>query len=126
MNETVQCAILAWLLLANGLILRKKTALHAPLMLSGIFLDMAIVCYLQVSKNAVQTALAMNMSPLRQLHVVSSTLAFILYPAVLYLGCELLQGKRKLISLHVRLAIASFAFRTIGLLCMLALAFNTK
>lgn len=124
MNENVQCAILAWLLLANGLILRKKTKFHVALVLSGMFLDIALVVFLQIKKNAVKTVLAMEMPLLQEVHVIFSTLAFILYPAVIYLGSKLLEGKGDYKKLHVQIAIAAFTFRTIGLICMLALAFN--
>ncbi len=124
MNQNVQCAILAWLLLVNGLILRKKTSWHVPLMLSGMFLDIAIVINLQITKKAVQTVIAMEMSPLKQVHVFFSTLAFILYLVIIYLGNKLLKGEKNLKKLHVQIAIAAFTFRTIGLICMLALAFN--
>lgn len=124
MNENVICAILAWLLLVNALILRKKTKFHVPLALAGIFLDIALVVLLQIKKNAIQTVLAMEMSPLRQVHVIFSTLAFISYPAIIYLGGKLLKGEKTFKNLHLKIAIAAFAFRTIGLLCMLALAFN--
>ena len=124
MNQNVQCAILAWLLLVNGLILRKKTSWHVPLMLSGMFLDIDIVINLQITKKAVQTVIAMEMSPLKQVHVFFSTLAFILYPVIIYLGNKLLKGEKNLKKLHVQIAIAAFTFRTIGLICMLALAFN--
>src|SRR5262245_32242012 len=49
-------AACAWLVLVMGYSQRKHRERHIPLMLIGIFMDIALVLYLQVTRGAIRTA----------------------------------------------------------------------
>ena len=120
MANTIYLAITAWLLLALGYTCRKSRFRHVTLMVSGIVLDFGIVIYLQLTKDAVQKALSLELSLLRQLHIACSTGAVMLYIPVLVLGGMLLTGRgsKNIRLAHIRIATAAFMLRTIGLLFM--------
>ena len=122
MTLTMLIATLAWICLTAGLIQRKDRSAHVRYVNIGIFLDIALVLYLQLTREAVQTALGFSLPMFEQVHIVFSTLALFLYFPVLYLGFGLLKGsnpvKRKW---HIRLALTSYVCRTFGFLFMFSM-----
>lgn len=123
MSINMYIATLAWLLLVLGYLNRTNKALHVPLMLSGIVLDIALVLYLQVTRDAVHKALSFTLTPLQQLHVASSTIALVLYFPVLYLGFQLIKGNfaPKIRQFHIRIATTALVFRCIGFALMFSM-----
>lgn len=117
-------ATFAYLLMVNGLVHRKNKKLHVKLMNSAIGLDLALVLLLELSRNAVDTALSFSLSPLQQAHIVASSLATALYIPILILGwlryTEKLKGSASR-SWHLRLGVVAFIFRSLGFLFMFSL-----
>ena len=123
MTINMWVATLAWLTLLFGFVLRRRTNIHVPCMISGISADIALVLYLQVTRSALQTAVQFELPLLQMLHIASSTLALLLYFPVLYLGIKML-GKSpdpKMRIWHCRLAIPCFALRTLGFVLMFSM-----
>jgi len=123
MTVNMYIATVAWLCLVLGVLNRKKRKKHVPLMLTGITLDFLLVLYLQVVRDAIQKAAEFSLSALQQTHIGFSTLALLLYFPVLYLGSQLVKGKGtpRTKSLHVRIALSAFLFRTLGFVFMFSM-----
>lgn len=122
MTTNMYIATLAWFLLTIGLVLRKQTVLHVCLMLLGIWMDITLVLYLQVTRSAVQTALSFELSLLEQVHIGLSTVALILYLPVMVLGLWLIKGSapdwRRW---HLRVGLLAYCFRTGGFCFMFSM-----
>ncbi|HRK01946.1 MAG TPA: hypothetical protein PLH57_04720 [Oligoflexia bacterium] len=122
-------ATLAYVILLVGLSLRKKNRLlHGRLMGFAIFLDLALVLLLQIERNAIDTAVNLRLTPLQMCHVLSSTIATVLYFPTLYFGFKCLRqigsptaDRPMLRKKHLRFAVPAFIFRTIGFLFMFSL-----
>ena len=123
MTIPMYIATTAWLLLVAGYFKRKERSLHVLLMRLGIGIDIGLVLFLQVTRSAIQTAASFKLSMLEQVHIGFSTLAFVLYFPVMYLGWKLLKGSDSPSTLiwHKRLALSAFAFRTLGFLFMFSM-----
>lgn len=121
MTTSMWIALLAWCLLLIGYSRRSIRAQHVPLMISAIALDISLVVYLQITRNAVQKAMEFSMEPLQQLHVLFATLTLLLYVPAVYLGIQLLRGGQTagLRQRHKRVAITALLTRTLSLLLML-------
>ena len=122
MTLNMWIAVLAWILLSAGLLKRKERSLHVLLMRSGIVLDIALVLYLQITREAVQTAAEFSLPIMEQIHIGFSTLALLLYFPVLYLGWQL--GKESVPAkraLHIRLGLGAYVCRTLGFLFMFSM-----
>ena len=130
-------ATISYFCLCCGLLVRKNRILHARLMSMGMLIDVGIVLVLEVSRHAINTALAMTLSPLQQAHVGASTIAVILYIPVFILGRRRFQeltGRRAVEvstaaarrKAHIRLGLTAFAFRTLGFVLMFSLLWKIK
>lgn len=92
-------------------------------MFVGILTDLIIVLVLQVSREAVQTAMEFSLSPLQQAHVFSSSVAVLLYFPVIALGLlryKNIYGKGVRLA-HIRLGLLAFIFRSLGFIFMFSL-----
>ena len=87
-------------------------------MLTGISLDIILVLYLELSRNAVDTALSFKLEPIAQAHIAVSTLALILYFPLLYLGYKLSKGEQTKRQIHKKLGITAYSLRTLGFIFM--------
>lgn len=79
-------AVLA--LIVTGVALRRRRRVHIPIMLSAFVLDVASVLYLQVQRQAVQTAVGKPTTML-MIHVSLAIGTVILYLVVIPLGWRL-------------------------------------
>lgn len=123
MSANMYLATLAWLSLVAGWFLRKKRRLHIPLVLNGIFLDMSLVLYLEMTRGAVETAVSFKLGAVQQLHVGVSTVALILYCPVLWLGYRLFHEPENIAvrKNHRGFAQTALLFRTLGFLLMFSM-----
>ena len=118
-------ATVAWGLLVIGYLFRKQRQLHVTLMLSGIAVDLSLVLFLEITRDAVQTALGSDVSLLEYVHIAASTGAVICYIPTLYFGWKLLGGEIKYRKAHVRVAVIALALRTIGFIFMFSMLEHT-
>lgn len=115
-------AALAFALLCAGFFLRHNRRVHPWLMLAGIGIDLSLVGVLQISRNAIGTALSFTLSPLQQAHIATSSVATVLYFPVLYLGWKLWQRTNPATrALHTRVSLTALVFRTLGFFLMFSL-----
>jgi hypothetical protein len=121
MTANMWVATLAYVLLLLGLLARRRRRVHVPLVVSGILLDVGLVLSLQLERHAVQTAFSFSLGLLAQIHIGLSTVALILYFPVAFLGIRILLGHSSSRTLHRRLALLAFSFRTGGFLFMFSL-----
>ncbi len=123
MTPYMYIASIAWIFLVSGWLARKNRRAHITLALTGIYLDVALVAYLQVTRGAVQTAMSFTLSALKQAHIGVSTVAFVLYIPVLILGTKLLKNPAdgELRKIHKNVALAALIFRTLGFVFMFSM-----
>ncbi len=121
MTPNMFVASFAWLALLLGFVFRRKRLLHVVLMHTGILLDIALVVYLQIARNALQTAMSFSLSLLEQLHILFSLAAFSLYFPVLYFGWKLFRGDETVRTLHRTLAVLALMCRTLGFVLMFSM-----
>ncbi|RIL10543.1 MAG: hypothetical protein DCC75_04165 [Proteobacteria bacterium] len=116
-------ATLAWALLVLGYRMRKRRAVHIECMLAGITLDILLVLYLQITRQAVQTALEFSLNIFKQIHIGFSSLALVLYIPVVFLGVRLALGQASPAhrQLHMRIGIAALIIRTLGFIFMFSM-----
>ena len=116
-------ATAAWLLLILGYVNQHDRQRHVPAVLLGITVDLALVLYLQVTRNAIGTAVQFKLGILEQGHIIASTIALVLYFPVLGLGFMLLRSidRADIRLIHRRVATTALAFRTLGFLLMFSM-----
>ncbi len=121
MTINMYIATVAWLLLSIGLFNRHKKLIHIRCMVSGIGLDIALVLYLQLTRDAVQQAAEFSLPVLHQFHILFSTLALLLYFPILFLGFQLVKGQLEYLALHKKLGISAYLLRSAGFVFMFSL-----
>ena len=123
MTPFMWIASVAWICLASGYTRRKNRYQHVLLMCSGILLDLALVLYLEFTRDAVQTAMEFKLSVLKQLHIGFSTAALLLYFPVMFIGIKLLRGadRTRLLPLHKKFAVPALLLRTAGFIFMFSM-----
>lgn len=87
-------------------------------MLSGIMLDVALVVFLEVTRDALHTALEFKLNLLAQTHIAVSTAALCMYPVMVYLGVQVFHGNYEKLRLHKRLGVICYTLRTLGFVFM--------
>ena len=92
-------------------------------MLSGIAIDTFLVLLLQVQRSVIQEAITETFGLLQAGHILSSTIAFALYFAVVPLGLRQLlkKGSSTERTWHIRLGVTAFAFRSVGFVLMFSI-----
>lgn len=122
-NRYIAIATLAYSLLVVGLIYRKNREFHVRMMSSGIGLDISLVLFLEVTRNAIKTATGFSLGPFQYVHIVSSTLAVLFYMPIIFSGVKMYRGQyapwRR--GTHIRIGIVAFVFRTVGFLTMFSM-----
>jgi hypothetical protein len=81
-------SIAAFLVLLTGYTLRRRKAVHIPLMLTALAIDLGIVVYIEVQRGAIAAAKA-RMGPLMAVHIAISVAVLVLY------GVQVASGIRK-------------------------------
>ena len=116
MNVYVSLATIAFVLIFVGSAQYKRRAVHVPLVLAGILLDLTLVLILEFQRDVIGMTISTDWSWMQWTHIGSSTLATLLYFPVTWLGVAILRGKvtRTTRSNHKRLAIAALVCRTVG------------
>ena len=123
MTGYMYLATIAWLLLVAGYLARRRRERHVPLVLTGMFMDIGLVMYLQVTRDALQTAASFQLEMWQQMHVAASSAALLLYPAILVMGIILFGDPRRpgIRIWHVRISMTALAFRTAGFALMFSM-----
>lgn len=116
-------ALLSWAVMAYGYSRRKDRSVHVPFMILGIVMDTMLVLYLQITRDAIGTALEFSLSLFKQIHILFSASAFFLYIPVVYFGFKLVKGTAtpQNRAMHVKIATTALLLRTLGLLFMFSM-----
>lgn len=115
------CAVIAYILLACGLCVRKNRNLHAILMTAGVSLDFLIVISLQIAKHVMNTVSHQHLSSILVGHVLTSSIAIVLYIPSLLLGYQIFRHPETSVEFkpgYLKMIYTAFAFRTVGLILM--------
>ena len=103
------------ILVALGLMTRKDTSKHVPLMLSAFVVDFILLIMIEFTDHAVEVVVeevqnpAMNMFTI--FHASISTVLLLLYFALIYTGFARLKDRTKFVQLHKILAYAFIIFK---------------
>ena len=90
-------------LLAAGVLLRRRRAIHIPIMLAAFSLDVASVLAIELNRGAIKKAIS-GPTPLLFFHVAVSVSALLFYGAMFVLGERVRNGAEKLRPWHRRTA----------------------
>ena len=129
LNWQIGLATLAFGLLLSGIsaLPSKNFMLHSRFMRAGIFLDISLVLFLQLTRNAVKTAVVEPLTFFQMIHIGSSLTTVLLYVGVLIFGYRLLKHQKNPLELeqylvtrkrHLLLGKLCIALRTIGYMSM--------
>lgn len=113
----------SYFLLAFGYSRRKTLHIHVPLMVSGITLDLFLVAFLAITRDAVGSALHEPLNALQMAHVTCSSAAALLYFPLLIFGFMRLNFKsgEGMAKVHLILGKSAMALRTIGYFLMFSM-----
>jgi hypothetical protein len=92
------------LLVIAGVMTRRHTALHMRFMTAAFLTDLALVLYIEGTRQAVETVVGQT-SPLVWFHAGVSTLVLVLYVAQITLGRRMLAGRPSPPRLHMVLGL---------------------
>lgn len=103
------------ILIGLGLITRKDSTKHVPLMLSAFALDFILLLFIEFSNHAVELVIEEVQSPTINtftiFHASISTVVLLLYFALIYTGFARLKDRTKFIQLHKLLAYTFIVFK---------------
>lgn len=116
-------ATLAWLSILYGYIKRGQRRIHVPFVLTGISMDILLVLYLEVTRDAVATAMEFSLTFWEQIHILFSTIALLCYFPVMYYGFMILFGSKRegIKNKHKLIATTALVFRTLGFFFMFSM-----
>lgn len=100
-------------LIAAGIIKRRTVSLHWPLMLSAFLLDMGMVLYIELTREAVKTTIS-GPPPMLMFHIIVSSLVLVLYLVQFSLGYRLLTRKVLNSNFHLRVGITFVVLRLVN------------
>lgn len=123
MSVIMWIATSAWVCLVFGYLMRKNKRAHIALMIVGISIDLALVFYLQLTRDAIQKAVGFDLGLGAQLHIIFSSIAGILYFPVIYFGYRLIKVGPcpRLLFRHKALALPALAARSVGFFFMFSM-----
>lgn len=107
---TVFVSSLVLVLIALGLRFRRQRRVHIPLMISAFALDLGLVLWIELNRQAVEQALA-GVQGLLLFHILVSLLVLVLYAALIASGLGWLKARPWGIAWHRRLALAFIVCR---------------
>lgn len=81
-----------YVILVIGYLNRRKRRVHIPLMLTAFVIDMAMLLYIELTRNAIQAAQD-RMSTIMLVHVLLSVATLVLYVGQIITGIRKLKGK---------------------------------
>lgn len=111
MAPTHLVSTLVLVLIGLALYFRRQPRRHAGLMRLAFALDLGLVLYLELTRQAVETALGGGSSWLLPFHVIVSVGAALGWAAQLWLGARLLKGKQVLRARHVQVGVFFLVMR---------------
>jgi hypothetical protein len=114
MAPTHLVSTLVLVLIGLGLSLRKQPRRHALCMRLAFAIDLTLVLYLEVARQAVETAIAGGGGWLLPLHVTVSVLAALGWGLQLWLGQRLLRGQTVLRVRHIQVGLFFLAARLVN------------
>jgi uncharacterized membrane protein YozB (DUF420 family) len=111
MAPTHLVSTLVLVLIGVALYRRHNPKLHATLMRVAFLIDLGLVLYLELTRQAVETAIAGGAGWLLPFHVTVSVLAALGWAAQLWLGLRLLRGDTVLRVRHIQVGVFFLVMR---------------
>ena len=102
------------LLIATGLYFRKRRPeRHFKFMISAFVVDLALVLYVEITRQAVETAVS-STSPIVLFHAGVSVAVLLCYVTMLTLGWRVLHGRHALVNTHRNIGWTFCALRSLN------------
>lgn len=121
MNSYKLIATIAFVLLTAAFAVHRRRRPHVALALSAIALDLGMVLWLEFERSVIAKASGeVTYDGYEIAHIVSSSIAVLLYLPTLYLGFKLLKGDNSVRKAHKYVAEAAYLFRAVGFALMWA------
>jgi uncharacterized membrane protein YozB (DUF420 family) len=100
------------LLLAFGIIKAKVRKIHVPVMITAFILDVGLVLWIELSRQAVERVAAETNNTFLLFHAAISLLVIVLYILLLITGSKFIKhGERNIYLWHKRLAVLFIVLR---------------
>ena len=106
-------SVLVCVLLAVGVVHRRRRRVHIPLMLSAFGIDLGMVLWIELSRHVIEE-LPSRMTPFLGVHVTFSVATLVLYVVLIVTGVRNALGRTSWV--HPRAAVA-FGVARAGNLC---------
>lgn len=91
---------ISFALLIAGVLLRRRVHLHVPMLLTAFALDVGLLVFLQLTRNAIQTVLNQPNPPILYFHVACSVSMLLGWTIMIFLGWKLLRGNESIRPVH--------------------------
>lgn len=115
-------ASLNFFLLCVGITYRHIPKYHSRTMSFAMISDVLLVLVIELQRSAINTAASFNLNIFQQLHIITATIAVVLYFPTFYYGLKRLKGTdANTNSKHFKLAIGAFTFRAVSFFLMFSL-----
>lgn len=96
-------SILVCIILATGVLVRRRRRVHVPLMLTAFAIDLGIVLYLEITRHVVETLPDRPMTALLVVHILLSVTVLVLYVIQVVTGIKKLRGRT--VPNHLKVAV---------------------
>lgn len=107
------CSTIVLLLIAVGVYYKRDTRRHLRFMIAAFVIDVALVLYIEFSRQAVEKAVQ-SAGPLLWFHILVSVGVLVAYVAQIQLGRRILQGFVATRALHLQLGLTFLCLRLVN------------
>lgn len=111
---------------------RTFVPLHAALMSAAVVADLVLLLAVEMKRGAIKTAVGLTLDFWQQAHVVSSSMAVLLYVPTIALGVSAYRSRSRGLprrgtpGIHKRLGTAVMVFKTLGFVLMFTMVSRLK
>ena len=102
-TATQWLSIFVCVMLATGVLFRRRRRVHIPLMLTAFAIDLGIVLYLEIARHVIESLVDRPMTVLLVVHILLSVLVLVLYVVQVVTGIKKARGKP--VAAHLKVAV---------------------
>lgn len=113
-------ATMTYCFLIYGIFFVADRKTHRLVMMTSITMDILLVLFLELSRQAIKTTVSNELNIFQLGHVLSSTIAIVFYLITAYYGHKAFNGQA-VGKIHIKLGWLAFIFRSVGFVLMFSL-----
>ena len=102
-TATQWLSIFVCVMLATGVLFRRRRRVHIPLMLTAFAIDLGIVLYLEIARHVIESLVDRPMTTLLVVHILLSVLVLVLYVVQVVTGIKKFRGQP--VAIHLKVAV---------------------